>query len=325
MLDEGFLEHSPELRLTFPKEELRVIANAILDIRLQMLNMTDQEALDLMQKQTFQEAEEATAKLQRAKLSSAQLPAYFVGWRGWLDVRDKYQQKKGAASTWRNFNDAALKQGAVPLPELLPICLQQAPGRLAGSAAFAPPASVIYNVVRSLRGMPEIHRRYLQGLFRTEPPPAPKPGFNPISWMRDLAFSVLIAIVLIVFIYQPVKVEGTSMMPALSDQERIFINKFTYRFGIGSIERGDMVVFWFPLDTSKSYIKRVIGLPGDTVEIDHGTVIVNGQPMTRITCRRNTATTNVPGRRTDPARIIFRPGGSPQFLKRQPCLGHGAA
>jgi signal peptidase I len=104
-------------------------------------------------------------------------------------------------------------------------------------------------------------------------------GFNPISWIRDLALSVLIAIVLIVFIYQPVKVEGTSMMPALEDQERIFINKFTYRFGTGSIERGDMVVFWFPLDISKSYIKRVIGLPGDIVEIDHGTVIVNGRTL----------------------------------------------
>lgn len=97
--------------------------------------------------------------------------------------------------------------------------------------------------------------------------------------MRDLAFSVLIAIVLIVFIYQPVKVEGTSMMPALTDQERIFINKFTYRFGIGSIERGDLVVFWYPFDPSKSYIKRVIGLPGDTVEVVKGAVMVNGRRL----------------------------------------------
>src|ERR1035437_1288474 len=80
--------------------------------------------------------------------------------------------------------------------------------------------------------------------------------WNALSWVRDLAFSVLIAVILIVFIYQPVKVEGTSMMPTLTDQERIFINKFTYHFGLGSIERGDMVVFWFPLDPSKSYIKR---------------------------------------------------------------------
>ena len=112
-----------------------------------------------------------------------------------------------------------------------------------------------------------------------ESPAGPAHGFNPISWIRDLALSVLIAIVLIVFIYQPVKVEGTSMMPALRDQERIFINKFTYRFGIANIQRGDTVVFWFPMDISKSYIKRVIGLPGDLVEIDRGTVIVNGERL----------------------------------------------
>ena len=98
-------------------------------------------------------------------------------------------------------------------------------------------------------------------------------------WLRDLALSILFAVILIVFIYQPVKVEGTSMMPSLTDQERIFINKFTYRFGIGSIERGDMVVFWYPGDPSKSYIKRVIGIPGDKVEIDRGTVIINGKAL----------------------------------------------
>jgi len=103
--------------------------------------------------------------------------------------------------------------------------------------------------------------------------------FAALSWLRDLAFSVLLAVILIVFIYQPVKVEGTSMMPALTDQERIFINKFTYRFGTGAIERGDLVVFLFPLDRSKSYIKRVIGLPGDTIWIDKGTVYVNGKRL----------------------------------------------
>jgi signal peptidase I len=103
--------------------------------------------------------------------------------------------------------------------------------------------------------------------------------FAALSWIRDLAFSVLLAVILIVFIYQPVKVEGTSMMPALTDQERIFINKFTYRFGSGNIERSDLVVFWFPLDRTKSYIKRVIALPGDAVQIDNGTVYVNGTQL----------------------------------------------
>jgi len=103
--------------------------------------------------------------------------------------------------------------------------------------------------------------------------------WNALSWVRDLAFSVLIAVILIVFIYQPVKVEGTSMMPTLTDQERIFINKFTYHFGLGDIQRGDMVVFWFPLDQSKSYIKRVVGIPGDTIRIDAGQVFLNGREL----------------------------------------------
>jgi signal peptidase I len=98
-------------------------------------------------------------------------------------------------------------------------------------------------------------------------------------WTRDLLLSVVIAVVIILFIYQPVKVEGTSMMPALVDQERIFINKFVYRFGIGGIERGDMVVFWYPNDVTKSYIKRVIGTPGDTVEVDNGMVLINGRSL----------------------------------------------
>jgi signal peptidase I len=100
-----------------------------------------------------------------------------------------------------------------------------------------------------------------------------------VGWARDLVVSVVLAILVILFLYQPVKVEGTSMMPSLIDQERIFINKFVYRFGIDDIQRGDLVVFWFPQDPSKSYIKRVIGLPGDTIEVDNGDVIVNGQVL----------------------------------------------
>jgi uncharacterized protein (DUF885 family) len=118
MLDEGFLNHSPELQLTFMKEELRVIANAIIDIRLHMLNMSDEEALSLMQTQTFQELEEATAKLQRAKLTSCQLPMYYTGWRAWVRLRDDYKRAKGSAFNVTAFNDLVLQQGAVPLPTL---------------------------------------------------------------------------------------------------------------------------------------------------------------------------------------------------------------
>jgi signal peptidase I len=97
------------------------------------------------------------------------------------------------------------------------------------------------------------------------------------AWARDLFLALGLAMVIIIFLYQPVKVEGTSMAPLLSDQERIFINKFVYRFE--PIERGDVVVFWYPLDRSKSFIKRVVGLPGETVEIRRGRVRVNGQAL----------------------------------------------
>jgi signal peptidase I len=96
-------------------------------------------------------------------------------------------------------------------------------------------------------------------------------------WARDLLIAIGLALVIIVFLYQPVKVEGTSMAPLLSDQERIFINKFVYRFT--SIHRGDVVVFWYPLDHSKSFIKRVVGLPGEVVEIRRGVLTVNGEMM----------------------------------------------
>ena len=101
--------------------------------------------------------------------------------------------------------------------------------------------------------------------------------FETRYWLRDLILSVLLAFIVIVFLYQPVQVEGTSMMPRLENHERIFINKFLYRFR--PIERGDVVVFRYPLDTSKSYIKRVIGLPGDDVSIRDGRVLVNGQAL----------------------------------------------
>src|ERR1700724_1515338 len=109
-----------------------------------------------------------------------------------------------------------------------------------------------------------------------DPPAAPLHSLGALSLLRDIAISVVLAVILIVFIYQPVKVEGTSMMPGLTDQERIFINKYTYKLGAGSIAREDLVVFHYPYDPSQSYIKRIIGLPGDYVEIKEGTVYVTG-------------------------------------------------
>src|SRR5580693_5841332 len=110
------------------------------------------------------------------------------------------------------------------------------------------------------------------------PTPPPHPN-GALSLLGNVAISIVLAVVVIVFIYQPVKVEGTSMMPGLSNQERIFINKYEYRLSADAIRRGDLVVFHPPTDPSQSYIKRVVGLPGDNVEIDRGTVLINGRTL----------------------------------------------
>jgi signal peptidase I len=112
-----------------------------------------------------------------------------------------------------------------------------------------------------------------------EPNPTPQatPPQRPSGiglWVRDLLVSAAASVLIITFLYQPVRVEGTSMLPRLEDQDRLFINKFVYHFT--SIERGDVVVFHYPRDPEKSYIKRVIALPGDHLRITQGTVLLNG-------------------------------------------------
>jgi signal peptidase I len=127
-------------------------------------------------------------------------------------------------------------------------------------------------------------------------PERPKTGFG--VWVRDLIISLAISAFIIIFLYQPVKVEGVSMMPLLEDQERIFVNKFVYR--LEPIERGDIVVFRYPRDPSKSYIKRVIGVAGDHIRIDGGQVYVNDEALDEdyvppaFTDRRSYPDTTVP-------------------------------
>jgi signal peptidase I len=97
------------------------------------------------------------------------------------------------------------------------------------------------------------------------------------SITRDIIFAAVMAVLIVVFVVQPVKVEGTSMQPRLENDERIFVNKFEYTFS--SIKRGDIIVFWFPDDPTKSFIKRVIGLPDDSIDMDaSGRLMINGQP-----------------------------------------------
>jgi signal peptidase I len=94
---------------------------------------------------------------------------------------------------------------------------------------------------------------------------------------HDLSVAVLFCFFLITFVAQAFRVQGTSMLPLLADSERIIVNKFVYRFR--AIDRGDVVVFWYPKDPSVSFIKRVVGLPGDTVELRRGELLVNGRTV----------------------------------------------
>ena len=105
---------------------------------------------------------------------------------------------------------------------------------------------------------------------------APQSG-TLMLWARDLLIAVVASVFMILFLYQPVRVEGTSMLPRLEDHDRLFINKFVYHFS--AIQHGDVVVFRYPRDPEKSYIKRVIAVPGDRLRIDGGDVILNGRRL----------------------------------------------
>jgi signal peptidase I len=106
---------------------------------------------------------------------------------------------------------------------------------------------------------------------------SPPKASGAVLWFRDLLISAFASILIITFLYQPVRVEGTSMLPRLEDRDRLFINKFVYHFT--AIEHGDVVVFRYPHDPSMSYIKRVIALPGDRIRIERGHVILYGRAL----------------------------------------------
>jgi uncharacterized protein (DUF885 family) len=116
MMDEGFLNNDPRFRLEMRKIRLRLLANAILDVKMQTMGMTDEQAMDLMTKDAFQTQSEAEGKLVRAKLSSTQLPTYYVGLTEWLAFRAKYQTAAGKNFDMLKFHDAVLDQGPLPVP-----------------------------------------------------------------------------------------------------------------------------------------------------------------------------------------------------------------
>ncbi len=123
MMDEGFLNNDPKFRLVMRKIRLRVLSNTILDIRMHTMNMTDEQAMELMTKRAFQTQAEAEGKLLRAKLSSVQLVTYYVGLHDWLALRKDYKAQAGAAFSNADFHNRALNEGPLPIMLLRGILL----------------------------------------------------------------------------------------------------------------------------------------------------------------------------------------------------------
>lgn len=118
----------------------------------------------------------------------------------------------------------------------------------------------------------DLRRDARQGLF-----------VESLRLFRDIFLIVVVFVLIGVFAIQPVVVEGTSMAPQLHDGERLLVNKLVYynieSVSWGHISRGDIVVFWYPKEPNKSYVKRVIGLPGETVEVRDGRVFIDGREL----------------------------------------------
>lgn len=107
--------------------------------------------------------------------------------------------------------------------------------------------------------------------------------FESLRLVRDIILIITVFILFGVFVAQPVVVEGTSMLPVLHDGERLLVNKLVYykfqSVSWGHLTRGDIVVFWYPKEPDKSYVKRIIGLPGERVEVRNGVIFINGQEL----------------------------------------------
>jgi len=123
MMQQGFANNDPRYRISYLKVWLRAIGNSILDIRMQTMGMADDEAMHFMMDDAFQTRAEAEGKLQRAKLSSTQLPTYFVGTEEWWRLRRAYEAAKGKDFNLAEFHDRALDEGALPVPWLKDILL----------------------------------------------------------------------------------------------------------------------------------------------------------------------------------------------------------
>ena len=113
------------------------------------------------------------------------------------------------------------------------------------------------------------------------PASASQPDRFSAAWWREniesLVWAVGLALVIRTFIMAPFKIPSGSMRPTLMEGDRILVNKFLYH--LRPPQRGDIIIFRYPEDPKRPFVKRLVGTGGDTVEIQDGTVLVNGKPL----------------------------------------------
>jgi signal peptidase I len=98
-----------------------------------------------------------------------------------------------------------------------------------------------------------------------------------VAWMKTIASAAIYTTLVVTFGFQVARVDGQSMAPTLSDRDRLIVNKFAYL--VGSPGKGDIVMFYYPIDPAEAFVKRVIAEAGDTVRIAGGRVYVNDSPV----------------------------------------------
>ncbi|CUS97336.1 DUF885 domain-containing protein [Candidatus Kryptobacter tengchongensis] len=125
MVENGILNNDPRMRLIHLKWYIRVIINAILDHKIHAGGMTQDEALDLMMREGFQERAEAEGKWKRACLTSAQLSSYFTGFQEIMALREEYMKLKGDKFNIKEFNENLLSHGSPPVKYLREILLER--------------------------------------------------------------------------------------------------------------------------------------------------------------------------------------------------------
>ncbi|GIM47570.1 signal peptidase I [Collibacillus ludicampi] len=112
---------------------------------------------------------------------------------------------------------------------------------------------------------------------KSEPERKEKAKNEMWDWIRSIAIALLLALLIREYMFAIFMVDGESMIPTLQDHERLVVNKLIYH--IHKPQDGEIIIFKYPADPSKDFVKRVMATPGETIEVKNNKVYRNGQPL----------------------------------------------